>query len=231
MTEPSTQQYLELAELAGGFIHEIKNHINTLSLNLQLLGEDFEHPESPRERKAADRIQRLTEECQRLVDLSNDFLRFARLTELNRELVSLEQLITRLIDFLAPTARAQGITIDWYTDPDLPRVSLDTELFEKVLLNLMLNAEEAMPEGGTLTLQASRESTEIRLDVIDTGCGIPAELRDRIFRPFVTSKPGGHGLGLATARKIVLAHGGSIDVQSEPQRGTKFTIRLPIPKE
>jgi two-component system sensor histidine kinase HydH len=227
----STEQYLELAELAGCFIHEIKNHINTLSLNLQLLGEEFEHPESPRERKAAERIQRLTEECRRLVDLSNDFLRYARLTELNPEMTSLEPLITRLVDFLAPTARAQGITINWYIDPDLPRILLDIELFEKVLLNLMLNAEEAMPHGGTLTLQARVEAQEVQLEIIDTGCGIPPEIRDQIFRPFVTTKADGHGLGLATARKIVLAHGGSIEVQSEPQRGTKFTIRLPIPEE
>ena len=100
-------------------------------------------------------------------------------------------------------------------------------MFEKVLLNLRLNAEDAMPGGGTLTLQAKAEAGWVVLDVIDTGCGMDAELAGRAFKPFVTTKPGGHGLGLATARKIVLAHGGEIAVQSEPGRGTKFTIRLP----
>ena len=226
-SDSATQQYVELAELAGGFIHEIKNHLNTLSLNLQLLGEDFEEPASPKERKAAGRIGRLIDECRRLVDLSNDFLRFARVTDLRTEPTDLGGLVTRLIDFLGPTARAQGIAIDWYPAPDLPPVALDAELFEKVLLNLMLNAEDAMPGGGRLTLQTRAEDGWVVLDVIDTGCGMDAELVGRAFKPFVTTKPGGNGLGLATAKKIVLAHGGTIAVQSEPGRGTKFTVRLP----
>lgn len=225
--EESSRQYLELAELAGGFIHEIKNHLNTLSLNLQLLGEDFEGATTPRERAAVDRIHRLTDECRRLVDLSNDFLRFARIHDLQREPTSLDDLITRMLDFLGPTARAQGIEMNWYSAGDLPRVALDREMFEKVLLNLMLNAEDAMPEGGTLTLQAQAVDGWVELDVIDTGCGIPTEMVARVFEPFVTTKPEGHGLGLATVRKIVQAHGGTITVQSEPGRGTKFTIRLP----
>ena len=219
---------MELAELAGGFIHEIKNHLNTLSLNLQLLAEDFENPETPRERKALDRVTKLSDECRRLVELSNDFLRFARVTELQMAPASLESVVTRMIDFLGPTARAQGVEINWFSAPDLPLVPLDTEMFEKVLLNLMLNAEDAMPEGGTLTLQAGTEADWVILDVIDTGCGMDAELVMKVFTPFVTTKLGGNGLGLATTKKIVLAHGGTIAVQSEPGRGTKFTIRLPI---
>jgi signal transduction histidine kinase len=226
-TDPATRQYVELAELAGGFIHEIKNHLNTLSLNLQLLAEDFEDPQTPRERKALDRVTKLNDECRRLVDLANDFLRFARVSELHREPASLDEVITRMLDFLGPTARAQGIEVNWYPAADLPPVLLDKDMFEKVLLNLMLNAEDAMPGGGTLTLQAKAEGGWVVLDVIDTGCGMDAELAGRAFKPFVTTKPGGHGLGLATARKIVLAHGGEIAVQSEPGRGTKFTIRLP----
>ena len=225
--DTATQQYVELAELAGGFIHEIKNHLNTLSLNLQLLGEDFEEPENPRERKAAERVGKLIDECRRLVDLSNDFLRFARVTDLQAEPIDLGEVVARLVDFLGPTARAQGIAIDFYPAPDLPPVRLDAELFEKVVLNLMLNAEDAMPEGGRLTLQTRAEGDWVALDVIDTGCGMDGELQARAFKPFVTTKPGGNGLGLATAKKIVLAHGGTISVQSEPGRGTKFTVRLP----
>lgn len=216
------------AELAGGFIHEIKNHLNTLSLNLQLLAEDFEGAQTPRERKALERVTKLSDECRRLAELSNDFLRFARLDDLHCEETNLDEVVARMIDFLGPTARAQGITINWYPAPDLPALRLDKELFEKVLLNLMLNAEDAMPEGGTLTLQARPDGDAVLLDVIDTGCGMEPELAGRAFRPFVTGKPGGNGLGLATARKIVAAHAGTIDVQSEPGRGTKFTIRLPV---
>ena len=221
------QQYLELAELAGGFIHEIKNHINTLSLNLQLLAEDFEEAQTPLERRAAERVSKLTDECRRLVDLSNDFLRFARIDDLETALVHLDEVLDRMVDFLGPTARAQNVEVDWHAAPDLPMVALDVELFEKVLLNLMLNAEDAMPDGGTLTLQARGEGDEVVLDVIDTGCGMAPDLAAKVFEPFLTTKATGNGLGLATARKIVVAHGGSIAVQSEPGCGTKFTIRLP----
>src|SRR5437870_2944553 len=98
-------QYTVLAELAGGFIHEIKNHLSTLGLNLQLLAEDFEQPQSQRERRALDRVQRLQHECQRLVDVSNDFLRFARAQDLQRQPTELAEVIEELLDFFGPTAR------------------------------------------------------------------------------------------------------------------------------
>ena len=220
-------QYAELAELAGGFIHEIKNRVGTLSLNLQLLAEDFEDAQSQRERRALDRVTRLSDECQKLVDLASDFLRFARVQELTTEPTSLDAVVTRMIDFLAPTARQNDIEIKWFPASDLPPVKLDRDLFEQCLLNLMLNAEQAMPDGGTLTIIGRRDGDMVCLDMIDTGCGIPTEQLAKLFRPFYTTKTNGHGLGLAISRKIVLAHGGVINAQSAPGRGTKFTIRLP----
>lgn len=224
---PADAAAADLADLAGGFVHEVKNHLNTLSLNLQLLAEDFDDPQSPRERAARLRVEKLSGECRRLLDLSNDFLRFARGAAVDPVPANLGDIITRMVDFLAPTAEAKGVTVAWYPAADLPPVSLDVDLFEKVLLNLMLNAEDAMPDGGTLALQAAAADGWVTLDVIDTGCGMSPELAARAFQPFVTTKRGGTGLGLATARKIVQAHGGTIAVQSEPGRGTKFTLRLP----
>lgn len=224
---PSLQQYTELAELAGGFIHEIKNHLGTLSLNLQLLAEDFEAAETPRERRAFERVSRLHGECQKVVELANDFLRFARVHELATVPTALDEVVGRLIDFLTPTARQANVEITWFPAADLPPVNLDRDLFEQALLNLMLNAEQAMPDGGTLTLLGRAEGAWVCLDVIDTGQGMTAEVLAKLFRPFHTTKKTGNGLGLATTRKIVTAHGGTIDVQSEPGRGTKFTIRLP----
>jgi signal transduction histidine kinase len=228
---PSLQQYTELAELAGGFIHDIKNHLGTLSLNLQLLAEDFENPQSPRERRALERVNRLHGECQKVTDLANDFLRFARITELTLKPTTLDAVVTRLTEFLLPTARQRSVDIEWFPAPGLPPVNLDEEVFEQALLNLMLNAEQAMPDGGTLTLIGRVDGERVCLDVIDTGCGMPPDVLAKAFRPFHTTKRDGNGLGLATARKVVLAHGGDIAVQSEPGRGTKFTIRLPAAKQ
>ena len=217
----------EVAELAGGFIHEVKNHVSTLNLNLQLLAEDFAEPQTPRERRAKQRIDRVRNQAEKLVQISNDFLRFVRSHDPKREPTRLDDLAAELLDFFGPTAKAANIDIRLYASPGVPPALIDRELFKQALLNLMLNAEQAMPDGGEICLQTRSEGDAVCLDVIDTGKGIdPADL-PKLFRPFHTTKPGGTGLGLATTRKIVRAHDGEIDVQSEPGRGTKFTIRLP----
>jgi signal transduction histidine kinase len=222
-----SQQYSELAELAGGFIHDIKNHLSTLGLNLQLLAEDFQEPQNQRERRALERVLRLQAECQQSVDLSNDFLRFARLHELELTPTSLAGVLEEIVDFFGPSARASDIEIKCYLPADLPSAALDRDMFKQALLNLLLNAQQAMPSGGVITLQAAREGGGIRLDLIDTGKGMTPEVVAKAFRPFFTTRPGGSGLGLATTRKIIEAHSGSIHLQSEVGRGTKFTIHLP----
>jgi len=217
----------ELAELAGGFIHELKNHFSTLSLNLQLLGEDFANPQTPRERKAHERILRLESECRRLTDVANDFLRFARLRDLNLRPTRLDEVIAEMIDFFTPKAKTSEIEIKTYLPSDLPLVSLDRDLFKQALLNLMLNAVQAMSNGGELTFQARADDGFVRLDIIDTGCGMSPDLLAKVFKPFYTTRQGGSGLGLPTTRRIVEMHGGRIDVQSELGKGTQFTLWLP----
>jgi two-component system sensor histidine kinase HydH len=232
-------QYAALAELAGGFIHEIKNHLSTLSLNLQLLAEDFQDPETQRERRALQRVQRLQSECQRLVEVSNDFLRFARIKDLDLVAADLGKVLEEMIDFFGPSARSAGIDLKTYVPADLPLVRLDRDLFKQALLNLLLNAEQAMPQGGAITIQAAVEPVLapaaqrpappcLCLSIIDTGQGIATDVLAKIFQPFFSTKTAGSGLGLATTRKIVEAHHGTIDVQSELGKGTKITVRLPV---
>jgi two-component system sensor histidine kinase HydH len=225
--DPST----DLAELAGGFIHEIKNHLSTLGLNLQLLAEDFQDPQSQRERRAMERVQRLQNECQRLVDVSNDFLRFARVKDLELVPSNLATVVEEMCDFFDPTARQANISIKSYLPADLPAVRLNQELFKQALLNLMLNATQAMPQGGELTIQALHDSGQVCLSLIDTGGGMAPEILSKLFRPFFSTKPGGTGLGLATTRRIIRAHGGSLSVQSEVGRGSKFAISLPCSEQ
>jgi signal transduction histidine kinase len=230
-----SQPYTELVELAASFIHEIKNHLSTLGLNLQLLAEDFQEPQNQRERRALERVHRLQGECQHLVDVSNDFLRFARVKDLNLAATDLGEVVEEMIDFFSPTARQTHIDIKSYIPADLPPVPLDRDLFKQALLNLFLNAQQAMPSGGELTLQASLEPStagpRLCLSLIDTGQGMTSEVLTRVFRPFFSTKPGGSGLGLATTRRIIEAHGGVIQAESEPDHGSKFTIHLPVGKD
>lgn len=220
--------YAALAELAGGFIHEIKNHLGTLGLNLQLLAEDLENPETQRERRGLARVQKLQSECQRLTSLANDFLRFARIKELERRPTDLAKAVEEMVDFFEPTAKAANIDIRAYLPADLPPVPLHKEMFEQAVLNLLLNAEQAMPDGGQITLQAALEKDAVRLAIIDTGKGIPPETLKKVFEPFFSTKRTGSGLGLPTTKRIVEAHGGTIAVESEVGKGTKFTLRFPV---
>lgn len=231
----SNDQYAALAELAGGFVHEIKNHLSTLGLNLQLLTEDLQDPETQRERRALQRVQRLQSEYQRLVEVANDFLRYARIRELSLEESDLHRVLDEMIDFFGPSARSANIDIKTYIPADLPHVRLDKELFKQALLNLLLNACQAMPQGGSITIQgglevapASGGQHRLCLSIIDTGQGIPPDVLPKIFKPFFSTKSSGTGLGLPTTRKIIEGHRGQMDVESEPGKGTKITIRLPV---
>jgi len=119
------------------------------------------------------------------------------------------------------------IDIKCYLPADLPPLALDRDMFKQALLNLMLNAEQALTGGGSITVQAILEPGHVCLSLIDTGHGMPPDVLAKVFEPFFSTKSTGSGLGLATTRKIVEAHHGAIDVQSEVGKGTKFTIRLP----
>jgi two-component system sensor histidine kinase HydH len=220
--------YAEIATLAGGLAHEIRNPLSTMQMNLSLLAEDFGRPEDERERRALKKIDRVRKECHRLQGILEDFLRFVRVQEPRALPADLNEVVEEVRDFCEGEGLAQGIISRAGYDLSLPPVLLDVDLFKQALFNLVRNAQLAMPDGGELILTTRREADRAVLDVIDTGLGIPPEMQEKVFDAFVSTRPGGSGLGLPTTRKIVEAHGGTIDLESEPGRGTKFTIRLPL---
>ncbi len=220
------EQYAEIAQLAGGLAHEIRNPLSTMCLNLDLLAEDFQEPENPRERRILQKIDRIRRETQRLQSILEDFLRFARVQDLKFERADLNAIVDDLRDFCEPQAATRDIVIRAHYADDLPLVPLDVDLFKQALLNLILNAEHALPDGGELILTTRREGPWCVLDVTDTGCGMTEEVLSRVFDAFYSTRHGGSGLGLPTTRKIVEAHGGTIGVQSVVGKGSQFTVRL-----
>jgi signal transduction histidine kinase len=220
-------QYAEIAQLAGGLAHEIRNPLSTMCLNLDLLAEDFQSAETPRDRRVLQKIERVRKESQRLQNILEEFLRFARIQELRLQPADLNEIVDEMRDFCEPQAATHGIVIRTFYAPDLTGVQLDVDLFKQAILNLILNAEHAMPGGGELILQTRREGSWNVLDVIDTGVGMSDEVRLHVFEAFYSTRPGGSGLGLPTTRKIVEAHAGTIHVQSVAGKGSQFTIRLP----
>ncbi len=222
-------QYTEIARLAGGLAHEIKNPLSTIRLNMDLLAEDLRTGDSPQDRRAMRKIEMVQHECQRLQDLLDDFLNFAKVRRLRLEPVDLNAQVKQVLDFYRPQAQDSRIEVVDYLTTDLPTVLLDRESFHGALLNLLLNAHQAMPEGGQLVVRTYGTAEGVALDLIDTGHGMDEHTAAQVFNAFFSTKSGGSGLGLPTARKIIEAHGGSIALQSQLGHGTRLTVKLPVP--
>jgi two-component system, NtrC family, sensor histidine kinase HydH len=222
-------QYTEIARLAGGLAHEIKNPLSTIRMNMELLAEDLRDSDAPRDRRALKKVELVQRECLRLQDLLENFLRFTKAHRLNLQPSDLNAQVRQVLDFYRPKANEAGVEIVDYLSGNLPTVLLDREAFHGALLNLALNAEQAMPQGGQLVVRTYGTPDGVALDLIDTGCGMDSETQAKVFDAFFTMKHGGSGLGLPTTRKIIESHGGRIILQSEVGRGTQVTIRLPVP--
>jgi len=221
-------RYHEIARLAGALAHEIKNPLSTIRLNMELLAEDFADPHTPKERRTLNKVKMVQQECDRLQMILDDFLRFARADRLNLRPASLNEEVRRALHFFAPKAKESGVEMIEYLMGDLPSVLLDAGAFQSALLNLLINAQQAMPDGGQLVIRTFPSPEGVTVDLIDSGSGMSPETLDRALEAFFTTKQGGTGLGLPTARKIIEAHGGSLRIQSEPGKGTQVSITLPI---
>jgi len=219
---------IELARLAGGLAHEIKNPLSTINVNLRLLWEDLERPDEDSRRRSLRRLDTVRGEADRLRGIVDDFLRFAGKVEPRMTRVDLRRVLEELVDFFVPQAEASGVLIR-IALPDRPvSCRVDVNLIKEAVLNLMINAVEAMSEGGELHVRLSTTRRRAALEVIDTGPGMDEETRSKIFDVFYSTKKHGTGLGLPTTRRIIREHDGTIRVESEPGKGTRFIISLPL---
>jgi signal transduction histidine kinase len=221
------ERLAELGTLTGGLAHEIKNPLSTVQLNLQLLAEDLT-PDNPAYPRIVNRLKTVQKETSRLRDILDDFLRYAGQLELDRQPTDLNELLEELVDFFLPQAQQQKAKVRLRRSEGPLVAPVDPRLIKQAVLNLMLNALQAMPEGGELILSASQDDGAALIDIIDTGKGIPADAIDKIFEAYYTSKKGGTGLGLAMTQRIVKEHGGQLTVTSDVGKGSDFQLRLPL---
>ena len=218
----------EMGRLTGGLAHEIKNPLSTINVNLKLLCEDLLRHDDEDHRRLLRRLEVVQGESDRLRATLDDFLRFAGKYELDLRPTDLREVVNDLVDFFSPQAEASGVVFR-HTLAGQPVICrIDTKLFKQALLNLLINANEAMTSGGELLVKVSAGDGRAVLEVIDTGPGLAAEQMAHIFDLYYSTKAGGSGLGLPTARRIVNEHGGTIRVESEPCKGTRFIIELPM---
>ena len=218
------ERYSGLGSLLGGLHHEIRNPLAALSLHIQLLEEQLEiDGTSDHSRNMLDIIQT---ELTRISRVLATFQDFASVGHLDMTQVNLNDLVDRQVELVAPQAQGRGINIELKLGQNPCIVSADPGRLEQVLLNLMVNAMDAMPQGGALGVSVTLDENSAKIEVSDTGCGIPENLRDKILDPYFTTKSSGTGLGLSICDKIIRQHHGTLDFRSSPQ-GTIFQITLP----
>ena len=220
-----------VATLAGGLAHEIRNPLSTIKLNLQLLQEDWADPQTPKEKRTSRKLRVLESEVQRLAQTLDDFLRFIRVDRLQLEPTDINELAAEVAEFVEPElARTKTELREQYAQ-NLPRCAADPKLLKQAMLNVILNAQHAMPDGGELILRTSHANGTVNVDIIDTGQGVPKGVKGKLFDAFFSTKKDGSGLGLTMTKRIVDQHGGTIDFHSEPGKGTDFVIRIPLCEE
>ena len=216
-----------IGTLAGGLAHEIKNPLSTLNINLQLLQEELESMTGENSKRVYRKTQVLQKEVQRLEQILNDFLRFARGQKLELKDHDMNEILDEVADFVTPEIKQKKILILKSYDADLPQCRLDSNLIKQAILNIIINAEQAMENGGELMIRTFKDKKYIQIDITDTGPGIPKDIIDKIFQVYFSTKKTGTGLGLPTAKRIIEDHRGTISVQSEEGKGTNFSIKLP----
>jgi signal transduction histidine kinase len=211
-----------LGELAAVVAHEVRNPLGVIFNSLGSLRR-IVRPRGDA-RMLFDIVE---EEAERLNRIVGDLLDFARPSTPELRPEQLERVVEDAVG-VALGQQASGIMLARELDPAVPPVTMDARLVRQAVLNVAVNAVQAMPRGGRITVRTRREGAAALLEIEDTGAGIPEEVRERIFEPFFTTKASGTGLGLAVVKRIVEGHGGTVSVRSAPGAGTVFALRFPL---
>lgn len=214
-------RHASLGQMSAAIVHEIRNPLGAIKGAAEAL-----ETKVPQER--AEFIEIIKREVERLNRLVTDFLQFARPRSSEMLLLPPREVVDSVVKLIQKQAAQAQVSITVHEANYLPTVMMDAEQMKQVLLNLILNALDAMPQGGTLQINLAEQEGQFVLAVQDSGKGIDATVRDKLFSPFVTTKTRGTGLGLAIAHRLVGQHGGHIHVSAGVEGGAKFEIRLPL---
>jgi signal transduction histidine kinase len=232
-----SQKLAALGRLMAGVAHEVKNPLNAMTIHLELLKQKLAAIREPitvpgpsgasRNLDLAKHVTIIADEIRRLDQVVVGFLKFARPDELRLEPVPLASVISEVVSMTTPEAEQRGVSIRWDCPPSLPEINADPGMLQQALLNLALNACQAMPDGGTLKISCRPAAPRrVEIDVEDTGVGIPPENLGKIFDLYYTTKEKGSGIGLSMVFRIVQLHDGDVEVQSTPG-GTRFRLVFP----
>jgi signal transduction histidine kinase len=214
--------------LAAGLAHEIRNPLNVLSMNLQMLEEEVAARVSGDAGELREYLSALQAEIRRLSSLVNNFLSYARPNQPCFATRDLNQLIGEIVVLVRPEFEARDITLRQELSPFLPHVDLDEAQIRQAIMNILMNTTQILKPGGTVVIHSGvGEKGEVVATIEDDGPGIKPEDRQKVFEVFFSTRGGGTGLGLPIAARIMEAHGGTIDVESEPGRGARFILTLP----
>ncbi|MEE9524115.1 MAG: ATP-binding protein [Thermodesulfovibrionales bacterium] len=211
-----------LGEMATTVAHEIKNPLNAIRLAASYLKRNF------RGELLSEFLTIIEEEVMRLNNISSNFLGFSRPAPLNLKVCDINAIIKPTVELIRQEATERNIEIVLLTDENLPPVHCDLSRIKQAILNLLVNAMDVSKEGDTITVSTEKENDHIRISLQDTGSGVSDEEAEKIFKPFYTTKTRGSGLGLAIVDRIVKEHNGEIEVDSKHEKGTIFTIKMPV---
>lgn len=220
-----------IGTMSARLAHEIRNPLSSITLNIELVRDEInafakDNPEAGKESRSL--LQSLDSEVRRIQRVTEDYLQFARMPKPVRETVQLNEVLSQGLAFMESLFEATRVTVQTQFDATLPAIQADESQLWQAILNLVRNAIEAMPGGGTLIVRTERHDRHIVLAVTDTGKGMGEPERGKVFTPFFSTKIGGTGLGLPLTQQIITEHGGQIRCESQPGQGTTFLIELPI---
>lgn len=218
----ASEKLAALGRLSAGLAHELRNPLNTLNVLTYAMAEQA----AGAGHSTAD-LDVLQSEVRRMTLLVDQFLQFARPRPPEFRRQHVQEIVEETLLLIGPEARKKHVTIERRWNGDAPPAWVDGDQLKQVLLNLTLNAMQAMPNGGSLTVSVHANGGGVVTEIQDTGVGIPPDIRERLFEPFFTTRNGGTGLGLPIALRIVEGHSGDLRIESEPDKGTTVTVWLP----